>query len=168
MWRHVYMPACFWQFPPHLSAGVHSSRKHTPPSHWCSRQQRTRLDRRRVLRRDPCVWSWWCSPPRSTGFFPLPCLTQCAHNAKIQRLHWCCIVQTCRFHALHAWCRHRVLLHEWCSSPHCTLSTAFFRAVAVQPSRRQTPNAPCLEHSPRAIALVEQPSTGQGFQSNIL
>ena len=34
---------------------------------WCSHQIRIRLDRRRVLHRDPLCESWWCSPPQSTA-----------------------------------------------------------------------------------------------------
>ena len=40
----------------------------------------------------------------------------------------------------------------------------FFTAAVVLPSRRHSPNAPCLEeHNPRACALVEQPSTEHGL-----
>ena len=35
--------------------------------------------------------------------------------------------------------------------------------AVVQPSRRHSPNAPCLEHNPRACAFVEQPSIEHGF-----
>ena len=49
-----------------------------------------------------------------------------------------------------------------CCRASCTSLSSCGR-VLVQPSRRRSPNAPCVMHNPRACALVVQPSTEQGL-----
>ena len=94
---------------------------------WCSRQTRIQLCRRRVSRRGPCVQRWRCSPPRSTASFR----RRVCCNGKLQIERWWCILQTCTFRMRRAWCRHRVLLHELCSLPPCTLSSCHRRACST-------------------------------------
>ena len=59
------------------------------PSGWCSRQTRTRLDRRRVSRRDPWCKSWWCSPPRAW-------LLSAAVFAAMRRFKFCAAGASCK------------------------------------------------------------------------